>query len=611
MEMTPPIAIVLLNESGRETADKIMMLYPEALIHGLSGRVEYADITFQQTATHLQELFRTNTPIIGICASAILIRCLAPALTNKQAEPPVVAVADDASNIVPLLGGHHGANDLAREIADAVSGHAAVTTASDVHFNIALDSPPTGLALVNPQHMKAFVASILGGEKVALWGQSDWLQSSFLPFDATAALKIHVTTESISGNAQTLVYHSKTLALGVGCERSADAEELIDLIKTTLAANDLSPLSVGCISSIDLKADEAAVHAAARYFGLTARFMPAATLEAEAERLVTPSDIVFTEVGCHGVSEGAALASAGPQSSLIVPKQKSKRATCAIAEAPAPLVPSLIGRAQGKLSVIGIGPGQDPWRTPEASKLIAEATDLVAYGLYLDLLGNSIVGKTRHDFGLGEEETRVRAALDLAARGKNVALISSGDIGIYAMATLVFELIEREQDSVWKRLDIQVTPGISALQAAAARAGAPLGHDFCTISLSDLLTPWEVIEHRIEAAAQGDFVVSFYNPVSLKRRTQLHAAKEILLRHRPDETPVIIARNLGREDESVTFVPLIELDPEQIDMLTLVMVGSSETRLTVTNSGAKSWVYTPRGYAGKMDAKTLKTGTKT
>ncbi|MEH6546829.1 MAG: precorrin-3B C(17)-methyltransferase, partial [Sneathiella sp.] len=314
--------------------------------------------------------------------------------------------------------------------------------------------------------------------------------------------------------------------------------------------------------------------------------------------------------GCHGVSEGAALAAAGETGNLIVAKHKSKRATTAIALATDPLKLINIGNAQGKLSVIGIGPGQDLWRTPEASHLIAEATDLVAYSLYLDLLGPSIAGKTRHDYGLGEEETRVRAALDLAAEGKNVALISSGDIGIYAMATLVFELIQHEKKSMWDRLDIQVTPGISALQAAAARAGAPLGHDFCTISLSDLLTPWDVIERRIEAAAAGDFVISFYNPVSLKRRTQLHAAKEILLRHRPDSTPVIIARNLGRETESVAFVSLIDLDPEQVDMLTLVMVGSSESQIAETNSGNKRWVYTPRGYAGKMKISTLKTGTQ-
>ena len=610
MEMTPPIAIILLNESGRETAENLQSHYPEALIHGLAGRTNEADLTFQQTAAHLQELFRAGTPIIGICAAAILIRCLAPILRNKLVEPAVIAIGDDGQNVVPLLGGHHGANRLAYEIAEKMESHAAVTTASDLNFNIALDTPPADLALANPQHVKEFTARLLNGGKIHLEGEHDWLQKSDLPFAEDGTLVISVTTHAGEGHQGKLIYHPKTLALGVGCERNAEPQELITLIKGSLDDAGLSPLAIGAVCSIDLKSDEQAVHAAATYFGRTPRFFNAKELEAETARLSNPSDVVFHEVGCHGVSEGAALAAAGPDSDLVLEKQKSKQTTMAIAGSPVSIDDSNIGRIQGKLSVIGIGPGQDPWRTPEASALIGDATDLVAYSLYLDLLGASIAGKKRHDFGLGEEEARVRAALDLAAEGKNVALISSGDIGIYAMATLVFELIDREENTAWNRLDIQVTPGISALQAAAARAGAPLGHDFCTISLSDLLTPWDVIENRIRAAAEGDFVISFYNPVSMKRRSQLHTAKQILLQHRPEETPVIIARNLGRDTENVTSVTLKELDPEKIDMLTLVMVGSSESRTTSTNSGAKNWVYTPRGYSGKMTARPQKTGTE-
>ncbi len=600
MEMTPPIAIVLLNDSAWDTARNLQKLYPESLIHGLAGRVEGADLTFQQTAQHLQELFKSGTPIIGICASAILIRCLAPALSDKLTEPPVLSVAETGNAVVPLLGGHHGANDKAREIAAHLGAAAAITTASDLHFNIALDSPPAGLTLANPEHMKAFAARLLGGERVKILGDNLWLEQSDLPVDPDGPLTIEVTTRDIQGSADKLVYHPKLICLGVGCERHAESEELITLIKSTLKTNKLSPLSVAGIYSIDLKSDEVAVHAAAEYFGLTPRFFDAATLEAESARLVNPSDVVFAEVGCHGVSEGAALAAAGRTGMLIIPKVKSKRTTMAAAISELPVLPTGKGKPQGKLSVIGIGPGQNAWRTPEASHLISEASDLVAYGLYIDLLKDEALGKVRHDFDLGEEEKRVRYALDLAAEGKNVALISSGDIGIYAMATLVFELIKIEEKPAWDRLDIQVTPGISALQAAAARAGAPLGHDFCTISLSDLLTPWEAIENRLKAAAIGDFVVAFYNPVSKKRRTQLHAAKAILSEHRPADTPVIVARNLGRDDENVQIMPLVDLDPEKVDMLTLVMVGSSESKITTTNSGLKKWAYTPRGYAGKM-----------
>ena len=231
--------------------------------------------------------------------------------------------------------------------------------------------------------------------------------------------------------------------------------------------------------------------------------------------------------------------------------------------------------------------------------MVTEASDLVGYSLYLDLLGPLAEGKTRHDFALGKEEARVRHAMELAGEGRTVALVCSGDAGIYAMATLVFELIDRAGVSdAARRIAIACAPGISALQAAAARAGAPLGHDFCTISLSDLLTPWPDIQRRVRAAAEADFVIAFYNPVSQKRRTQLAFARDELLTHRPAETPVILATNLGREGETVRIVPLAELRVDDVDMLTVVIVGSSETRIVTTGDGRR-WAYTPRGYAGK------------
>ncbi len=179
-----------------------------------------------------------------------------------------------------------------------------------------------------------------------------------------------------------------------------------------------------------------------------------------------------------------------------------------------------------------------------------------------------------------------------------MALISSGDAGIYAMATLVFELIERGGRADWARIEIEGVPGVSAMQAAAARAGAPLGHDFCAISLSDLLTPWSAIERRLKAAAEADFVVALYNPVSLRRRHQLAAARAILLQARPPETPVVLGRNLGRPEESLRVTTLAALDPEAVDMLTVVLIGASTTRRVARPDGG-DWVYTPRGYAGK------------
>jgi cobalt-precorrin 5A hydrolase/precorrin-3B C17-methyltransferase len=372
---------------------------------------------------------------------------------------------------------------------------------------------------------------------------------------------------------------------------------VIELVRTTLTIKGIAEGSVACIASIDVKTDEPALHAVADALGAPSRFFAPAELEAEAHRLANPSEVVFREVSCHGVAEGAALAAAGADSTLIVAKTRSRLATCAVARAPVGIDPASVGRPQGRLAVIGIGPGSADWRSAETVRTLSQATDVVGYRLYLELIADLTAGKRLHTSSLSEEEARVRAALDLAAEGRSVALVSSGDAGIYGLAVLVFELLDRENRADWNRLAISVVPGISALQAAAARAGAIIGHDFCAISLSDLLTPWPEIERRLRAVAEADFVVALYNPVSQRRRTQLTVARDILLAHRPEDTPVVLARNLCRAAESVRIVELKALTPEEIDMLTVVLVGSSHTRLI--GRGTHRFVYTPRGYAAK------------
>jgi cobalt-precorrin 5A hydrolase / precorrin-3B C17-methyltransferase len=395
------------------------------------------------------------------------------------------------------------------------------------------------------------------------------------------------------------VLHPPVLALGIGCERGCTGDEIAALAQATLAEHGLAAGAVAAVVSLDIKTDEPALHDLAARLGVPARFFSAAELLAETPRLATPSEAVFRETGCYGVAEGAALAAVGRAGALIVPKRKSARATCAIARAAVPLDATRIGRARGRLAVIGIGPGDAAWRTAEADAALAASEDVVGLALYLDLLGAAIAGKGRHESGLGAEAERARRALDLAAAGRSVALVSSGDAGIYGLAALVLELIDREERPEWRRVALSVVPGVSALQAAAARLGAPLGHDFCAISLSDLLTPWPTIERRLIAAAQGDFVVALYNPRSARRRTQLGAARDILLKDRAPETPVALARNLGRAGERVSITTLAALDPQDVDMLTLVLVGSSATRRV---PGDPPRLYTPRGYAAKRSA---------
>ena len=595
--MTAPVFLAL-TARGAALARRLAAEIPGAEVHGREGRVEQAERSFASTGEHLRGLFADGRPIVGLCAAGVLIRALAPCLADKRAEPPVLALAEDGSAVVPLLGGHRGANALARRIAEILGVAPAITTAGDLAFGIALDEPPPGWRLANPEHAKDFAAALLAGARVRLEGRTPWLEDSGLPLAEDGDLTIAVSERETEQAANRLVYRPATLALGIGCERGAAAEEVMALARETLASENLAALSVAAVVSLDLKADEPAVHALAHELGVPARFFTAARLEQETPRLANPSALVFREVGCHGVAEGAALAAAGPEGELIVAKRKSARATCAIARTSAPLEAYALGQGRGSLAVVGLGPGDPAWRAPEAEEAIRAAEDLVGYTLYLELLGPLATGKARHDYPLGAEEARVRAALDLAAKGRRVALVCSGDPGIYAMASLVFELLEREDRADWGRTEIAVVPGISALQAAAARAGAPLGHDFCAISLSDLLTPWEVIERRLRAAAEGDFVVALYNPVSRRRAHQLGRARDILRQHRPGDTPVVVARNLGRPGESLEVLELDSLEAGRLDMLSLVLVGSRETRRVLRGDGGV-WVYTPRGYDAK------------
>jgi len=599
--MSAPVAVILLGPSGLDVAGRIAAAIPEAQLYGPSARMPKQPeiIAYRDFAATLRDLFAGGRTIVALCASGIVIRILAPLLDDKRAEPPVIAVAEDGSAVVPLLGGHHGANRLARKIAEVLGCAAAITTAGDARFGFALDDPPPGWHVRNPETAKAITSALLRGERVGLKVQAanaSWLTAGGAPFAPAGELEVRITERDDPGSDGRLVLHPKVLALGVGCERGTEPAELQDLVASTLAGHGFAAEAIACVVSLDLKAAEPAIHALAAQLGVPARFLPASRLEEEKPRLANPSAEVFAVTGCHGVAEGAALAAVGSSGELVVAKTKSARATCALARAPVPLDPERIGRAQGRLAIVGLGPGNAAWRTPEASAWLDEADDWVGYRGYLALLEpRRWHHAERHAFALGEEEARARLALHLAAKGRRVALISSGDPGIYAMAALVFELLERG-DPAWQRVAIAVSPGVSALQAAAARAGAPLGHDFCAISLSDLLTPWGEIERRLEAAAAGDFVTVLYNPASGRRREGLARALEILGAARPPDTPVVHARNLGRAGETLAIVPLAGFDPGGVDMLSLLIVGSSRTRTFATPDG-RAFAYTPRGYS--------------
>ena len=597
MAMKP--VVMALSRSGEAAAHRVAKLL-DAKVHGREGRVDQADAYFANALDHARDLFAAGVPIVGVCASGILIRAVAPLLMDKRSEPAVISVSDDGAVVVPLLGGHRGANRLAAQIAEGLGAVAAVTTAGDVAIGVALDVPPAGWTLVNPADAKGAMASLLSGTGATVVGDAPWLAD--LP--KGDGLRISVGTERHGDLGEDhLQFAPQVLTLGVGCARNCDPAELMELVLSVLDEAKVAPEAIHSVNTITLKADEPAIIELAKALGVPMRLFEAEALDAETPRLANPSDVVFAEVGTHGVSEAAALAQGGADATLFVAKRKTANATCAIALSPAPLV-EMKGRSRGRLSVVGIGPGQAAWRTPEVSKLVAEAEELVGYGLYIDLLGPLAIGKERSDFPLGGEEARCRYALEQAGKGKNVALVCSGDAGIYAMGALVFELLDRSEAEMGvsdaaHRVEVVCSPGVSALQGAAARAGAPLGHDFCTISLSDLLTPRDDILRRLKAAAEGDFVIAFYNPVSKTRRTLLAEARDILLQHRPADTPVMLASSLGRPEEYVRYRRLDELEVDEVDMLTVVLIGSSNSRLAQLGEGPR--MFTPRGYARKID----------
>ena len=604
--------ILCLSQGGLRLAET-MAKAVDGDVHGLASRCPDAPFQFADTIAHIAGLFVAGRPVIGLCAAAILIRAVAPHLGQKQHDAPVLAIADDGSSIVPLLGLHHGALGLGARLVAASGGHLAVTTASNLGDGVSLDTPPAGFRLANEQNAAAAMAGLLAGGGAAIDFDdhhpvmTDWLALVKRGDD----MRLTITHDHIDPAANQLVYCPQQFILGIGCVRGCDSDELYDFVTAELRRQNVNQAAIAAIASVDLKADEPAILALAARLDVPFRVFSVAELEKQTANLANPSDVVFAEIGTYGVAEAAALEAAilqtvDAQPSLFTEKQKTKDATLALVKMDAPLADQrlLRGRKPGKVMLIGIGPGKSDWRTPEAAKWVQSADELVGYGLYIDLLGAAAAHLPRKDFALGEEEARCRYALETAATGRNVAIICSGDAGIYAMGALVFELLDRSTDdggvsAAAHRVEVISAPGVSALQGAAARSGAILGHDFCTISLSDLLTPWASIEARIHAAGAGDFVIAFYNPVSQRRRTQLAAARDILMRYRGGDVPVLLASNLGRPEEQIKFRTLGSLVVDEVDMLTVVMVGSSASKMLDLGRGKA--VYTPRGYAKRLD----------
>ena len=510
--------------------------------------------------------------LVCFLATGAVVRLIAPLLGDKRTDPGVVCVDEGGRFAVSLVGGHGGgSNGLAVEVGELLAAQAVVTTATDAVGVPGLDT----LGFPVEGDVAGVSRALLDGEPVAMEAELAWPLPPLRVSDSGSYV-IRVTDRAVEPGEREVVLRPPSLVVGVGASKGAPVNEVLGLVYDALRAAGLSVGNIAELATVDAKADEPGIVQAAQRLRV-----PLVTYSAEelaAVEVPNPSDAPLAALGTPSVAEAAALVGGGE---LLVPKRKSERedgqpamATCAVVRRV----------ARGRLAVVGLGPGARDLLTPRAKAELRRAAVLVGLDQYVDQIRDLLrPGTLVLESGLGAEEERARTAVAEARKGQAVALIGSGDAGVYAMASPA--LAEASDD-----IDVVGVPGVTAALAASAILGAPLGHDHVSISLSDLHTPWEVIERRVRAAAEADIVVTFYNPRSRGRDWQLPKALTILAEHREPTTPVGVVRNASRPDESSRLTTLAALDPAWVDMMTVVTVGNTATR------DIAGRMVTPRGY---------------
>ncbi len=595
-------AIIYVTPGGKLLANRLGELFP-------GGRRE------KFSRTLISRLWQESSALIFIMATGIVLRTIAPLIQNKRIDPAVVVLDEKGRFAVSLLSGHlGGANKIAREIAAFLHGEAVITTASDVNDLTALDiwARDNRLAIEDWELVSKFSGRLVEQGFLEVYAEVaiGW-PDDFIAVAKPGSADLLITNKkSLLPNVNAkpgrprLYLRPRNLVAGIGLNSNTKAEEIEAALRATLEEHNLSFLSLKSLATIDRKAAEPGLLSLAGKYNLPLEVF--STSELNRVERVTRSAAAYRAMGVNAVAEPAALLAAGA-GELLVHKQKSGNVTVALACAaeveqsrkPAGNRPA--DDARPNLYVVGTGPGSLDQITPCARDAIAAAEVVVGYGVYLDQIDELIAGKEIVKTGMTEEVKRCQKAVELALAGKIVCVVSGGDPGIYAMAGLVLEILRDRKipanrpvaeggDSRAPWLKVEIIPGISALSACAARLGAPLMHDFAAISLSDRLTPWELIDERLAAAAKADFVIVIFNPQSRGRTRQINLAREILLNHRPPETPVGLVRGAFRENEEVIISNLSQMLNHPIDMQTTLVVGNSRTRV---------WdgrMITPRGY---------------
>lgn len=575
------------------------------------------------------ELWTSHDGLIFALATGAVVRLIAPLLQHKSADPAVVVIDEAGQFAISVCGGHQGGGDrLAQTVGHCLNATPVLTGSANHHAVPGIDLLGTPFGWGKGKGDWTGVASeIARGEPVQviqeagseLWRQHlpadhpfqfGWSEVPARPSESPPTPQARVWISpiqrrfAVDANCPKVQWHPRVLWIGLGCERGTSKALMEQAIADICRARHLAPEAIAGIATLALKADEVGLVELCRE-----RQWPLRCLSAETLKSVTvphPSDVVEAAVGTPSVAEAAAIyAASQPISALAqqdaVSSQLEKRlcvakkvfrhsqlsgaVTIAVAQAQQ----EYTGRI-GHLALVGIGPGSLAQITPAAKTAIAQADAVIGYSLYIDLIRPLLrTGQIVEALPITQEQQRAERAIALADWGLNVAVISSGDCGIYAMAGLVFEILAaRGWDG--QTPTVASYPGITALQAAAARVGAPLMHDFCAISLSDLLTPWPVIEKRLWAAAEADFVVALYNPKSQKRTEPIAIAQRIFAQHRAAATPVAIVRAAYRPTEVITLTTVADMLHHPIDMLSTVIIGNRSTRLYAGK------LLTPRGY---------------
>lgn len=601
---------------------------------------------------HIATLWSHHRALVFGLATGAVVRLIAPLLEDKSLDPAVVVVDEAGKFAVSLCSGHQGGADRLTESIARQLGATPVLTGASASLRLpAVDllGVPFGWTK-GTGDWTGVSAAVVRGETVDVLQDAGWELTLPHPPFAIQNLRSRSDSTGVSPNANTpnppgtdikgriwisftqrqfspesplpkVQWHPRVLWVGVGCERGTPRDVIENAIARVFRAHHLAEGSIAGIATIALKADEVGL---LEFCG--DRHFPLITFTSEQLRDIEvphPSEVVEREVGTPSVAEAAAICAASScaetgkivpgvgakhlddnsqanrqgysakasPSSLLVPKQiyKPENQPGAVTVAVAVASREYTGR-DGKLWLVGTGPGCLEQMTPAAQDAIVRADAIVGYSLYINLVRPLL--QPHHiieALPITQERQRAQRAIDLAQWGLTVAVISSGDCGIYGMGGLVLEELQaRNWDG--KTPSLQVFPGISALQSAASRVGTPLMHDFCSISLSDLLTPWEVIEKRLEAAAAADFVVALYNPKSQNRTEQIAIAQRIFLDYRSPQTPVALVRSAYRDDERVMLTTLDRFLELEIDMLTTVLIGNTQTR------SYENWMITPRGY---------------